>query len=173
MDERAQRFARLFASAYGPVWAYARRRVPAADVDDIVSEVFTVAWRRLESIPQGAELPWLYRVAYRTIGNNRRGERRRLALMRRLRTVRPSDEPGLDESQDQVLHALATLPAVDREVLRLWAWEGLGPADAAVVLGCSAGAAANRLSRARRRLRDALTGSQTVRTHHGRKEIDV
>jgi RNA polymerase sigma-70 factor (ECF subfamily) len=170
MDERAERFARLFASAYGPVWAYARRRAAPADVDDLVSEVFTVAWRRLDDIPAEAELAWLYRVAFRALGNYHRSIRRRLALMRRLRAEPPSGET----SEPAGVHeALASLKAPDREVLRLWAWEELGPAEAAIVLGCSAQAAASRLSRARKKLRAALTGSEAGRTHHDRKEIDV
>jgi len=44
----------------------------------------------------------------------------------------------------------------DREVLRLWAREGLEPRDPAVVMECSAGAAATRLSRARVALRSQL-----------------
>lgn len=44
----------------------------------------------------------------------------------------------------------------DQEVLRLTTWEGLGPADAAAVLGCPTAAVKVRLHRARQRLRKAL-----------------
>jgi RNA polymerase sigma-70 factor (ECF subfamily) len=72
-----------------------------------------------------------------------------------------------------VLDALTALRPEDQEILRLAAWEDLGPAEIAIVLGCSANAAALRLSRARKRLRDLLTGSDPFRTQAGRKEFDV
>jgi RNA polymerase sigma-70 factor, ECF subfamily len=55
-----------------------------------------------------------------------------------------------------VLRALATLGDRDRELLLLIAWEGLGQAEAAEVLGIRRGAVATRLHRARQRLADAL-----------------
>src|ERR687898_3426352 len=44
----------------------------------------------------------------------------------------------------------------DQEILRLVAWDGLAPAQAGMVLGCSPGAARVRLHRARRRLAQEL-----------------
>lgn len=48
--------------------------------------------------------------------------------------------------------ALASLSERDQEVLRLVAWDGLTPAQVAVVLGCTPVAARTRLHRARGRL---------------------
>ena len=53
--------------------------------------------------------------------------------------------------------ALAGLSAADREVLRLWAWEGLAPREIGVALDISANAASIRLHRATKRLRSRLT----------------
>lgn len=169
MGEREVRFTRLFASAYGPLWAYARRRVSAPDVDDVVAEALTIAWRRLDEVPEPA-LPWLYGVAFKVIGNHRRAHGRRLRLVDRL-AGQPA--PVSDEADPSVLEALARLRPKDREVLRLAGWEGLEPRDIAVVLGCTPNAAALRLSRARARLREQLTGSDAGRTDAHRKEIDV
>jgi RNA polymerase sigma-70 factor (ECF subfamily) len=55
---------------------------------------------------------------------------------------------------------LASLPEGDREILRLWAWERLEPGEIAMVLQVSPNAATLRLSRARRKLADALEGRQ-------------
>ncbi len=169
MGEREERFARLFASAYGPLWAYARRRVPPDDVDDLVAETLTVAWRRLDDVPDPA-LPWLYGVAHKAIGNHLRSRRRGLRLVRRL-----AAEPAPVESADQAraLDALGALRRADQEILRLTAWEDLSTSEIAVVLGCSPDAAAARLSRARKRFREHLSGSRPSRTQAGRKEIDV
>jgi hypothetical protein len=59
-----ERFDGLWSKYAGPIYAYAARRVGRGDADEIVSEVFAVAWRRIDDIPV-RELPWLYGV-----GNN-------------------------------------------------------------------------------------------------------
>ena len=55
--------------------------------------------------------------------------------------------------------ALRALPAAEREVLLLVAWEQLTPAEAAVVLGVPQGTARSRLHRARAALRPVLARS--------------
>jgi RNA polymerase sigma-70 factor (ECF subfamily) len=173
MDERTERFRRLFDACYRPLLAYARRRCLAPDADDLVADVLTVAWRRLDDVPAGAPLPWLFGVAHRTLANQRRGARRRLRLAERLRAEPPrTAADSVDGAGEEVRAALARLRPDDQEVLRLAAWEGLGPSEIAVVLGCSPNAAALRLSRARRRLRDALTGITTSRTGSAQEDID-
>lgn len=172
MDEPGQRFRLLFDACYQPLLAYARRRASSADADDLVAEVLTTAWRRLDDIPPGAELPWLYGVARRLLANQRRGNVRRLHLFDRLTGERP---PPRETSTPplEILHVLERLRPADREVLRLAAWEELNPAEIAVVLGCTANAAALRLSRARRRLRDELTEMGAIRTTPRRKVTDA
>ena len=64
--------------------------------------------------------------------------------------------PGDDPGSAALGRALARLTAADREVLLLAGWEGLTPAEIAVVLACSPAAARVRLHRARRRLRVLL-----------------
>ncbi len=58
--------------------------------------------------------------------------------------------------------ALAVLSERDREALRLVAWEGLDPERAARAAGCSRGAFAVRLHRARRRLEAALADDRQL-----------
>ena len=52
---------------------------------------------------------------------------------------------------------IARIAQIDREVLQLWAWEQLEPAEIAKVLGISANAVSIRLHRAKKRLRERLT----------------
>lgn len=135
---------------------YALRRTDPATADDVVSDVFVVACRRLPDVPDDA-LPWLLGCARRVLANQRRGERRQRALSERLTGGETAAAP---ESPDRGLAAaLATLSEADREVLMLVAWEGLEPERAARVLGCSRGALAVRLHRARRRLARALVAN--------------
>lgn len=163
MTDREERYRALFDANFEPLQAFARRRTAGADADDLVAEVFTVAWRRLDDIPRHNELPWLYGVAHRTLANQRRSARRRLQLVQRMvereprgPTERPDDPP--------VLRALAQLRPDDQAVLRLAAWEELTAAQIATVLECTPNAAALRLSRARARLRDVMTELGAGRT---------
>jgi RNA polymerase sigma factor (sigma-70 family) len=61
-----------------------------------------------------------------------------------------------------VREALDALAPEDRELVTLIAWEGLTPAQAAAVVGLSAGTARVRLHRARTKLRAALLPATTV-----------
>jgi RNA polymerase sigma-70 factor (ECF subfamily) len=154
---RRARFDVLFREHHPAVRAYARRRVPPEDVDDIVSETFLVVWRRLDDVPE-APLPWLLAVARNVIGTEWRGaaRRERLWLKAQSRHVEGCD-PGETESADgRVLDALAVLKERDREALTLVAWDGLTPAQAAAVLGEPAARFRQRLHRAGRRLRAEL-----------------
>lgn len=162
-----ERFRALFESAYRPLLAYARRRTNASDADDLVAEVLTTAWRRLDDVPADHALPWLYGVARRVLANQRRATDRRRALVTRLAS---QPAPVAAESEDPaVLSALERLRPADQEVLRLAAWEHLDTAEIAVALGCSPNAAALRLSRARRRFRETLTGTDQSRTQRERR----
>jgi RNA polymerase sigma-70 factor (ECF subfamily) len=58
-------------------------------------------------------------------------------------------DPG---ETDVVARAFERLRPEERELLALVAWEGLTPAEASQVLGCSSNAARIRLYRARRKL---------------------
>lgn len=157
-----EQFRAIFDRAYTPVSAYARRRASRTEADDIVAEVFLVAWRRLDDIPAEDPLPWLYGVARRVLANQRRAAHRQHRLAQRLST-QPAG-PTSDEHDDAVLAALAGLRPADQEILRLAAWEALIAAQIAVALDCSANAAALRLSRARARLRVAMTENEATRT---------
>ncbi|QGH68391.1 RNA polymerase sigma factor [Pseudactinotalea sp. HY158] len=62
----------LFRAHARPVAAYFRRRVEASDIEDLTAEVFTTAWHRRADVPNGHELPWLYRTAGFLLANHRR-----------------------------------------------------------------------------------------------------
>ena len=161
--DRHERFTALF-DAYGAdVHRYLRRRVSrAADVDDLMSEVFLIAWRRFAEIPRGAELPWLYRTSWNVLANH---SRKVVALpigdASDLDRVSASGGDPADRVLDDAELAAAwqRLSDRDREVLRLAAWEGLTGDALGRALGTSTGAAASALSRARDRFEDFLAES--------------
>ncbi len=162
-------FAALFEAHFEPLLAYARRRSPQlSDAEDLVADTFLVAWRRLDRLPARPEehLPWLYGVARRVLANQRRGAGRRTRLLQRLRSSFAVPSAGVTVD---VGAALAALPELDQEVLRLIAWESLTHAEVGLVLGISANAVAIRLHRARKRLRQAMKGLSPTRTLLGWK----
>jgi len=152
--ERRSRLEQLYTEHAPAVHAYARRRTDAASAEDVVMEVFVIACRRLDQVPE-RPLPWLLGCARRTLANQRRGARRAAALLERLAHAQRPAGIGV-QGGDAVATALARLRPGDREVLLLSAWEGLEAAEIAAVVGCSRTAAAVRLHRARRRLAAAL-----------------
>jgi RNA polymerase sigma-70 factor (ECF subfamily) len=138
------------------VYRYARARLAAPEAEDIVAEVFVIAWRKGE-VPDEPRT-WLLAIARRVLANQVRGERRRAELTER--ALRHPVDPGQDDARlvDEldVLHrALALLRPADRDVVELLATAELSTGEVARVLGCSAASAATRIHRARRRLRAA------------------
>jgi RNA polymerase sigma-70 factor (ECF subfamily) len=152
-------FVDLYDRHHRQIRDYCRRRLPCDLVDDAVSEVFLVAWRRVEDVPNGDEaLVWLYRVAYRVVGRQWRNSARRARLDVRLRAAvtRPAsaaDETVLHAAEHElVLRAATHLSDADAEVLRLVAWEQLSTAEVAAVLEINANAVRQRLHRAKQHL---------------------
>jgi RNA polymerase sigma-70 factor, ECF subfamily len=154
-----ERFEAIYADHAGAVYRYALRRTARDDAHDIVSEVFLIAWRRLEDVPAEPR-GWLLGVARRVASNARRGSDRRVALRERL-TAERSPAPEEADGPVRLAEALLSLSETDREALTLTAWDGLSHSEAAEALGVRESTFGVRLFRARRRLGRALTGSQT------------
>ena len=83
------RFRDLFDGHHRAVMAYFMRRIPnEMDALDATEDVFLVAWRRIDKVPEDdAALPWLYGVARKVLANHRRGDARLSRLRRRIRDV--------------------------------------------------------------------------------------
>ena len=161
MDGDRERFEALFRAHYGAVVRYAVRRVGIDAAGEIVAETFTVAWRRLDQVPDNA-LPWLYATARRLVANEVRRRDRQLRLGERLSGRQAGVSGDHAELLSESLRVQAALDALrerDREVLRLAVWEQLDTADGAAALGCSVAAYKVRLHRARRRLELLLAAS--------------
>ncbi len=157
---REDRFEELFREHYRAVRGYALRRAPGDFfAQDVVSETFLVAWRRLDDVPDDP-LPWLYGVARRVLANQRRSADRGSALERKLASAATSAvgrDPGEGAGEGELLRtALARLSERDREALMLVAWHELSGDRAARAAGCTRTAFAVRLHRARARLAKQL-----------------
>ena len=156
------RFRAVYEATYDDLLRFAQRRVDPSHAEDVAADVFLVAWRRLDDMPEavGDARPWLFGVARATILNYRRSSRRRDALA--VRIADATLDIGVDSSEARAASrvdlaaAWARLSAAEQEAISLTVWEGLDSAQAGVVLGCSATAYRIRLSRARRALRRHL-----------------
>ncbi|GAA0950318.1 RNA polymerase sigma factor [Nonomuraea longicatena] len=168
LDERE--FSDLYDALRPQVFAYAVSRCGRQLAEEVVSETFTVAWRRRQDVPRRAVLPWLLGVARNVIRELYRDEVRHAALAEALHgwaaeaAVAGGDVGEEVAQRAALLWALTALGDDDKEVLTLVSWHGLSSREAASVVGCSVSAFFVRLHRARRRLEAALgEESRTVR----------
>ncbi|HEY0188847.1 MAG TPA: sigma-70 family RNA polymerase sigma factor [Cellulomonas sp.] len=145
-------FDALFRAHAPAVHRYLHRRGAGDDTDDLTADVLVVAWRRRATVPEGLELAWLYRTAGFVLANHRR-KARPVPVDELPDQPDPADPALLAIRDEQVRETVGRLGARDRQVLLLAAWEGMGGAELAAVLGVSRGGADAALSRARARLR--------------------
>ena len=148
-------FDALFRAHATAVHRYFARRAAPDDVQDLAADVLATAWRRREDVPEGAELPWLYRTCGFVLANHRR-KGRPTPVEHVPDDVDDADPADLAVADDEVRAVLASLLPRDRRILLLHAWEGLDGDALAEVLGISRGGADAALSRARARLREAF-----------------
>ena len=162
-DPEHDRFKAMYDQHYPAVLRYATRRVGAEAACDIAAETFLAAWRRLDRVPTGEPLPWLYATARNCLANELRRRDRRERLDSRIRAEATGGQDVADPDPSEqvagrlaVLAGLAALRPDDQEALRLIEWDQLDVAAAAQAMGCSAATFRVRLHRARRRLARAV-----------------
>ncbi|WP_406468528.1 RNA polymerase sigma factor [Streptomyces sp. NBC_01594] len=150
----AQHFRDVYEECYPRVLAYATSLVGRQVGEDITSETFTVAWRRVRDLPEPA-LPWLLGVARNLVRELRRRDSHQYALAaeeaQRISSgarADVGDVAAVVTERQAALQALASLPDADRELMTLIAWHGLSAKHAARVLGCTTATLTVRLYRA-------------------------
>jgi RNA polymerase sigma-70 factor, ECF subfamily len=148
------------------VYNFAFRRTASWSMaEDAVQATFTTLWRRaregaLTPLWLPTARPLLLTMAGHECANLRRSQRRRAALLLRLRpspdTVdhAPQVAERLDDERQmsEVRRAMRRLPRSQQETIELVVWAQLSVAEAAVALGVAEGTVKSRLSRGRRRL---------------------
>lgn len=78
-DGRRSRLTALWDAHAVRVQAYALRHTDPDTAQDVLSETFLVAWRRLDQVPEPA-LPWLLVTARHLVRNTHRAAGRRRSL---------------------------------------------------------------------------------------------
>jgi RNA polymerase sigma-70 factor (ECF subfamily) len=115
------KFRSTFDECFDAMNRYCLRRLPIDEVNDAVAEVFAVAWRKVNQMPDGEEaLPWLCGVARYEVSNRRRTARRSLALKQKLKGLahhaHPGPEPEIVRATElqHLLEALRSLKPSDK-----------------------------------------------------------
>ena len=140
----------LYKATNEQIYRYVSRRI-SWDVDDVVDDIYTTAWRRKADLPanQDEALLWLYAVGRRVIANKVRWK----ARSDRFKTLNtPLVSAGISNHgpQDNWVHeALVEMPTSQREALMLVEWDGLSVTDAAKVVGIPETTLTKRLHSAR------------------------
>jgi RNA polymerase sigma factor (sigma-70 family) len=158
------------------------RRVDPAEAEDLLGEVFRIAFERRSAFEPGRDSarPWLYGIAAHLVARHYRSEARRRRAMARVAADRLLDDDPAERAVavtdacalwPRVMDAIETLPEAERQVLLLFAWEELSYGEIAQALGIPVGTVRSRLSRGRARLA-ALTQARDTRTDtHATPEV--
>ena len=154
-----------------PLRRFLVRRTDPETADDVLADTLLVCWRRLDDVPEDP-LPWAYGVARNCLANALRSGRRQERVAAKVASVDPPREvtPGPDDGDPDLAAALAALPETDAELLRLWAWEQLTPAEIAEALEITPNAASVRLHRAKEKLRAAIGKGEADAGHEESRE---
>jgi RNA polymerase sigma-70 factor (ECF subfamily) len=150
-------FERAYIQYLPAVSGYLYRRVERRFVEDLAADVFAIAWRRRETVADGEELPWLYRIAANLVANHRRKQATGVALFAALR--RSDSAPSAEDivvADVSLAEAWRRLRPADREILALALVESLPIGDIAIALAISANATSIRLHRAKKKLAELL-----------------
>jgi RNA polymerase sigma factor (sigma-70 family) len=145
------------------IHAYLARRTGRQAADDLLAEVWLRAFaaRGGYDTGYGDARPWLYGIARNVLREHWRTSSGEEPAPIGETRVDPWDRiiERLDSAEraKAVMSAVRALPAAEREILLLVAWEQLTPAEAAKVLGVPPGTARSRLHRARTTVRQVLS----------------
>jgi RNA polymerase sigma factor (sigma-70 family) len=153
-----EEFTSIYREFLTPISKYLARRVEASEIEELASRVFEIAWQKRTTAPKDFELPWLYRIAGFVVSNHRRSKKSQSDFLALLQPVdyAPSVE-DIALADLALAEAWGKLSTPDRQIIALISFDGLDHDSAARVLGISSNAAAQRLSKARSRLKKALS----------------
>jgi len=150
------------------------------DAEDVTAGAFLELWRRRKSVRvvDDSVLPWLLVTTTNLSRNLTRGLRRYrvlIAALPRAEVAKSAEDVALGRIEDlrtaeRVRSAMSGLSSSDAALITLIMFEHFSPAQAAIALGISNGAARTRLHRARNRMTEALASLEDGDSAHTTKE---
>jgi RNA polymerase sigma-70 factor (ECF subfamily) len=156
-----ERFEALYRSSRDDLFAYVTTLLrDAAAAEDITALAFERAYRKRRTFDRrrGEERAWLFGIA-RNAALDELRRRRRVAQLAG-EPVQPEEAGGVDDAEvalrrTAVRHALAALPAREREIVALKFHAGMTNAEIARIIGVSESNAGTLLYRTLEKLRRA------------------
>jgi RNA polymerase sigma-70 factor (ECF subfamily) len=175
LDELDARVARFVQEHYDFIWRSLRRLgVPPASVDDATQKVFWVATRKMQEARVAKERSFLFAIALRVAGDERRALRRRPEVAddgacEAARDDAPPPDELVEQRQARALldRILEDMPLELRVVFVLFELEEMSTAEIAVLLEIPGGTVASRLRRAREAFEDHVARFRARRTGRG------
>jgi RNA polymerase sigma-70 factor (ECF subfamily) len=142
--------------------------------EDVVQEAYLRAFKFFDGHAGGDTRAWLLAIVRNTCYTWLQHNRRPTEMTRfdeQMHGESSEDDPGQamlrEADREMIRDALEELPAEAREVLVLREFEGLSYREIAVVASVPLGTVMSRLTRARRRLVQILTGRQSEEVGRG------
>lgn len=161
-------FTDVYDRYFRPIFQYVAGRLGVQPAEDIAAETFAVAFGQRDRFnpEQGSLRPWLFGIATNLVARHRRKEARHYRALARTQELHSADSHedrvvaavAAQRLQPELMKALAALSRGERDVLLLVALSQLSHEEVAQALGIAAGTVGSRLSRARKRLHDAIDG---------------
>jgi RNA polymerase sigma factor (sigma-70 family) len=157
-------FGVIFERHFRAILRYLRRRLDDGPAEEATAQTFFVAFdERGRFDPERDDArPWLFGIATNVARRHRRSEVRELRAIAALDAAPATADVGSERRLDAealrgpLAACLAELPAEESDVLYLLVWAELDQPEIAAALEIPLGTVKSRLSRARKRLRDAL-----------------
>jgi RNA polymerase sigma-70 factor, ECF subfamily len=164
-DPRVE-FTAIYEDHYLAVRQFIAWQCESSELDDVVADVFLVAWRRFKELDSTWARPWLFGVAKNVLRSRHRSQRRAAAFVDQLVALRPALETNLDAGElsiddlELVMAGLQALTSDDQEILILSTWYEMTALELAIALSITKNNATVRLHRARTRFRTIIAGLQ-------------
>ena len=157
-------FGLVFERHFGDILRYLRRRLDDREAEEAAAQTFFVAFDERGRFDRERDdaRPWLFGIAANIARRHRRSEARELRAIARLDTDAGASDDGTEARLDAerlrgaLARCLADLPAEECDVLYLLVWAELDQPEIALALDIPLGTVKSRLSRARRRIQEAL-----------------
>jgi RNA polymerase sigma factor (sigma-70 family) len=159
-------FTAVYDRYFRDIYLYVAGRLDVQVADDIAAEAFLVAFgqRARFDRDRGSLRPWLFGIATNLVARHRRKEARYYRALARMRSEPPADSHEgrvlaaavAERLRARLAMALTTLSPGERDVVLLVAISELSHLEVAEALGISCGTVGSRLSRARKKLHDAI-----------------